>query len=169
MHAQLLAICPTWSALQAHTGGACARNVNKFVQGTAVRRLSRCTSAITGEGSALPRVKPFKFTYEKEIVMYAYFKKLDYFSTECVYAPYAARGIARDLIKDLEQCRPSVIVDLIKSGEEFQVGARCMTLHVPWLLQTPVTGCTGYLPLGSCSLLARMQSCLLKYCPSVQR
>ena len=28
---------------------------------------------------AIPRCKPFKYTYEKEIVMYAYFKKLDYF------------------------------------------------------------------------------------------
>ncbi|GFH25625.1 cytoplasmic tRNA adenylyltransferase 1, partial [Haematococcus lacustris] len=40
---------------------------------------------------------------QKEIVMYAYFKRLDYFSTECVYAPFAARGFARDFIKDLEQ------------------------------------------------------------------
>jgi cytoplasmic tRNA 2-thiolation protein 1 len=38
-------------------------------------RLGRCTSAITGEDGDLPRVKPFKYTYEKEIVMYAYFKK----------------------------------------------------------------------------------------------
>lgn len=50
----------------------------------------------------MPRVKPFKYTYQKEIVMYAYFKKLDYFSTECVYAPFAARGLARDFVKDLE-------------------------------------------------------------------
>ena len=34
--------------------------------------------------------------------MYAYFKKLDYFSTECIYAPFAARGLARDFVKDLE-------------------------------------------------------------------
>jgi len=32
--------------------------------------------------------------------MYAYFKRLDYFSTECVYAPFAARGAARDVVKD---------------------------------------------------------------------
>ena len=57
---------------------------------------------IAGEGGELPRVKPFKYTYQKEIVMYAYFKKLDYFSTECVYAPFAARGLARDFVKDLE-------------------------------------------------------------------
>ena len=38
----------------------------------------------------------------QEIVMYAYFNKLDYFSTECVYAPFAARGAAREFVKDLE-------------------------------------------------------------------
>lgn len=36
--------------------------------------------------------------------MYAYFKKLDYFSTECIYSPYAARGFAREFVKDLEVC-----------------------------------------------------------------
>lgn len=64
-------------------------------------------SAVAGEDSPLPRVKPFKYTYEKEIVMYAYFKKLDYFSTECVYAPFAARGAARDFVKQLEVGTPS--------------------------------------------------------------
>lgn len=60
------------------------------------------TSLYVGEDGELPRVKPFKYTYQKEIVMYAYFKKLDYFSTECIYAPFAARGLARDFVKDLE-------------------------------------------------------------------
>jgi len=59
-----------------------------------------------GEDGELPRVKPFKYTYQKEIVMYAYFKKLDYFSTECIYAPFAARGLARDFVKDLEVTFP---------------------------------------------------------------
>lgn len=47
--------------------------------------------------------------YEKEIVMYAYFKRLDYFSTECIYAPFAARGAARDFVKDLEVRRATMI------------------------------------------------------------
>ncbi len=37
--------------------------------------------------------------------MYAYFKKLDYFSTECIYSPNAYRGHARTYIKDLEKIR----------------------------------------------------------------
>lgn len=56
------------------------------------------------------RSKPFKYTYEKEIVMYAYFKKLDYFSTECIYSPNAYRGYARTFLKDLEAIRPSAII-----------------------------------------------------------
>jgi cytoplasmic tRNA 2-thiolation protein 1 len=80
-----------------------------------VARLGRCVSAITSSDGALPRVKPLKFCYEKEIVMYAYFRKLVYFSTECVFAPNAYRGHARTFLKDLESVRPSVIMDIIHS------------------------------------------------------
>ncbi|RAL53159.1 hypothetical protein DM860_006831 [Cuscuta australis] len=86
-----------------------------------IARLSRCTSIITGEDGPIPRCKPFKYTYEKEIVMYAYFKKLDYFSTECIYSPNAYRGFAREFIKDLERIRPRGILDIIKSGEDFRI------------------------------------------------
>ena len=79
-----------------------------------VARLQRCTAIKTGASGAeedrgdsesIPRSKPFKYAYEKEIVMYAYFKKLDYFSTECIYSPNAYRGHARTFIKDLEKIR----------------------------------------------------------------
>jgi cytoplasmic tRNA 2-thiolation protein 1 len=80
-------------------------------------RLSRCTSIITDSGDGIPRVKPLKYTYEKEIVMYAYFRKLVYFSTECVFAPNAYRGHARMLLKDLEKVDPAVIMNIIQSGE----------------------------------------------------
>lgn len=86
-------------------------------------RLRRCTSIKTGGGEdseSIPRVKPLKYTYEKEIVMYAHFKKLVYFSTECIFAPNAYRGHARMFLKDLEKIRPSVIVDIIHSGEQIQ-------------------------------------------------
>ena len=83
-----------------------------------IARLQRCTAVATADDpSGIPRVKPFKYTYEKEIVAYAYFKKLDYFSTECIYAPNAYRGHARAYLKDLEAIRPSSIIDVIHSGE----------------------------------------------------
>jgi cytoplasmic tRNA 2-thiolation protein 1 len=84
-------------------------------------RLHKCVEITTGKDDSLPRCKPFKYTYEKEIVMYAHFKKLDYFSTECIYSPNAYRGHVRELIKDLEKVRPSIIIDIIHSAESIKV------------------------------------------------
>lgn len=82
-------------------------------------RLSRGTSIVTDSGASdIKRSKPLKYAYEKEIVLYAHHKKLDYFSTECIYSPEAFRGSARTLIKDLEKIRPSSILDIVKSGED---------------------------------------------------
>ena len=82
-------------------------------------RLSRSTSIVTGNNSSeVKRSKPLKYCYEKEIVLYAHHKKLDYFSTECIYSPEAFRGSARGLIKQLERVRPSAILDIVRSGED---------------------------------------------------
>src|ERR1700738_673689 len=82
-------------------------------------RLARSTSIVTGdENSEVRRSKPLKYAYEKEIVLYAHHKKLDYFSTECIYSPEAFRGSARTLIKNLEKVRPSAILDVVRSGED---------------------------------------------------
>ena len=77
---------------------------------------SNSSTFLQGSEGSLPRVKPFKYAYEKEIVLYAYFKKLDYFATECVYAPDAYRGHARALVKDLEALRSTSIIDIIHAG-----------------------------------------------------
>ncbi|KAK8045219.1 pp-loop atpase superfamily [Apiospora rasikravindrae] len=82
-------------------------------------RLSRATSIVTGSNASdVKRSKPLKYAYEKEIVLYAHHKKLDYFSTECIYSPEAFRGSARTLIKSLERVRPSAILDVVRSGED---------------------------------------------------
>ncbi|KAI9806772.1 MAG: hypothetical protein M1825_006229 [Sarcosagium campestre] len=82
-------------------------------------RLARSTNLVTeSKGSPIKRSKPLKYAYEKEIVLYAHHKKLDYFSTECIYSPEAFRGSARALIKNLERIRPSAILDVVRSGED---------------------------------------------------
>ena len=82
-------------------------------------RMARATSIITASVmSDIKRSKPLKYAYEKEIVLYAHHKGLDYFSTECIYSPEAFRGSARTLIKNLERVRPSAILDVVRSGED---------------------------------------------------
>lgn len=87
-----------------------------------IERSTDITTGSTGQNDlTLPRAKPFKYTYEKEIVLYAHFKKLDYFCTECIYAPNSYRGHAREFLKDIESIRPSSIIDIIKSGDSLQL------------------------------------------------
>lgn len=82
-------------------------------------RLARATNIVTESvASDIKRSKPLKYAYEKEIVLYAHHKGLDYFSTECIYSPEAFRGSARQLVKNLERVRPSAILDIVKSGED---------------------------------------------------
>ena len=82
-------------------------------------RLPKSVECITGGN--VPRVKPFKYTYEKEIVMYAHYMKLLYFCTECTYAVSAYRGNVRELIKELEVDRSTCIIDIIHSAEKWTI------------------------------------------------
>lgn len=95
-----------------------------ILRGDTARLEKSCTIVTQLAGSPIKRSKPFKYSYQKEIVLYAHYKKLDYFSTECTYAPEAFRGTARDLLKALEAVRPSCIMDIIYSGEHLALAPR---------------------------------------------
>ncbi|GAB1291990.1 Cytoplasmic tRNA 2-thiolation protein 1 [Apodemus speciosus] len=88
-----------------------------FLRGDAGRLARGGVLGSAGEGCALPRCRPLQFASQKEVVLYAHFRHLRYFSEECVYAPEAFRGYARDLLKLLEAARPSAVLDLVHSAE----------------------------------------------------
>ena len=95
-----------------------------------IGRLRRCAAISINTKDYIKRSKPFKYTYEKEIVLYAHYKKLDYFSTECTYSPGAFRGTARIYLKNLERINPLVILDIIKSGELMQTKEENKTVEL---------------------------------------
>ncbi|SOV12250.1 PP-loop family protein, putative [Plasmodium gaboni] len=72
-----------------------------------------------GNSFFLPRLKPLMWCYEKEIVLYAFHLKLDYFSTECTYSPNSFRGNLRCFIKDIELINAQFILNIIHSAEFF--------------------------------------------------
>lgn len=76
------------------------------------------TAAVSSASSslALPRVKPFLHTYEKEIVLYAHHKRLDYFCTECSHAKFAARGGPREAVKAMEAAAPAAVAGLVRTA-----------------------------------------------------
>ncbi|SBS85466.1 cytoplasmic tRNA 2-thiolation protein 1, putative [Plasmodium ovale] len=69
----------------------------------------------------LPRLKPLMLCYEKEIVLYAFHLKLDYFSTECTYSPNSFRGNLRSFIKEIENINPQFILNIIYSADFFYI------------------------------------------------
>ncbi|CDW53722.1 6PF2K and His Phos 1 domain containing protein [Trichuris trichiura] len=83
-----------------------------------LHRLHRCTRPISGETDGLPRCKPLYRAFQKEIVLYARFNKLDYFATDCLYASSSYRAHLRDFVKRLELIRPVAILDIIASGQQ---------------------------------------------------
>uniref|UniRef100_A0A158R3S2 Cytoplasmic tRNA 2-thiolation protein 1 n=1 Tax=Syphacia muris TaxID=451379 RepID=A0A158R3S2_9BILA len=85
-----------------------------------IARLQR-SATVAGADTVMPRIKPLRKCFEKEIVMYAHFQKLVYFSTECLYAPNAYRGYVREYVKELARIRPQTILNLIYSGENLDV------------------------------------------------
>lgn len=95
-----------------------------ILRGDTARLESSCSILTQLAGLPIKRSKPFKYTYQKEIVLYAHYKKLDYFLTECTYAPEAFRGTARELLKLLEALRPLCIMDIIYSGEHLRLKKR---------------------------------------------
>uniref|UniRef100_A0A2K5D2M4 Cytoplasmic tRNA 2-thiolation protein 1 C-terminal domain-containing protein n=1 Tax=Aotus nancymaae TaxID=37293 RepID=A0A2K5D2M4_AOTNA len=103
---------------RAHRAGATDITVlMNFLRGDAGRLARGGGLGSPGERGALPRCRPLQFALQKEVVLYAHFRRLDYFSEECVYAPEAFRGHARDLLKRLEAARPSAVLDLVHSAE----------------------------------------------------
>lgn len=102
-----------------------------LLRGDTARIESSVNVTTNSSGSPVKRSKPFKYTYQKEIVLYAHYKKLDYFSTECTYAPEAFRGTTRVLLKNLESVRPSCIIDIIHSGEHFKLKPKKVRNQTP--------------------------------------
>lgn len=95
-----------------------------ILRGDTARLESLCRIMTQSAGLPIKRSKPFKYMYQKEIVLYAHYKKLDYFLTECSYAPEAFRGTARELLKGIAAVRPSCITDIIYSGEHLVLKER---------------------------------------------
>ena len=91
-------------------------------------RINHSVSSLTGDlvhipgaAQALPRFKPMKYIYEKEIVLYAHIHALNYFSVECPYAHDSFRAQVRVIIKNLEKIHPPSILAIIHSGENIKV------------------------------------------------
>ncbi|VDL80683.1 unnamed protein product [Nippostrongylus brasiliensis] len=82
----------------------------------------------------------WQYSFEKDIVMYARLNKLDYFYTECVYAPDSYR----------QYSRPESILALIHSGESMVIKSE---VALPTLINCNRCGYISSQPLCKACLL----------------
>jgi uncharacterized protein (TIGR00269 family) len=61
-----------------------------------------------------PRIRPFVYVTEPEIVLYAIAEELEYHSYPCPYASSAMRNDVRAFLSDMEEKRPSSLINILK-------------------------------------------------------
>jgi cytoplasmic tRNA 2-thiolation protein 1 len=71
-----------------------------------------------------PRIKPFAFQNQKEIVWYAHYNQLDYYAIECPYAVQAFRRFPRNYLVGKQAQDPKLMRRIIEGAIAFQTGTQ---------------------------------------------
>jgi len=85
-----------------------------FVNGD-VQKLARLGPHKKIQLGLVPRMFPLRVIPEKEVVLYAILKNIEYYDGECPYSIHAYRGFFRDIIEDLEYRNPGTRHSILKS------------------------------------------------------
>ncbi|KFH12834.1 PP-loop family protein, partial [Toxoplasma gondii MAS] len=92
-----------------------------------MQRLPVSGAPLTGsrEGPSVMRVKPLLASYQREVVLYAHFNRLDYFATECTYSGAAYRGLVRNFLSSLQDNQHQQrVLDLLHAARKLWVPSR---------------------------------------------
>lgn len=101
---------------------------NRFI------RLSR--APILKFKTLIPRIRPFVYVTEPEIVLYAYAKNLEYHSYPCPYASSAMRNNVRTFLSKMEGKRPSTLRNIVNLHDTIgQYFPKEESLRPPFLCQ----------------------------------
>ncbi|KAL0206307.1 hypothetical protein P9112_001614 [Eukaryota sp. TZLM1-RC] len=118
-----------------------------LIRGDALKLVNN--GAFTRADNDIPRVRPFNYSFQKEIVLYCHLKKLPYFSTECLYAHSALRGSVRKAILALSRQESRAPLNIIDSAKSFELKDK-----------PKVQAREGFCEVcGSSSIHAKCQSC----------
>jgi len=90
-----------------------------FVNGD-IKKLARLGPHKKVQPGLVPRLLPLRNIPEKENVLYAILKKIEYHNGECPYSTNAYRGIFRDIIDDLEYKNPGTRHSILNSYNDIK-------------------------------------------------
>ncbi|KAL7715219.1 ATP-binding domain containing protein [Entamoeba marina] len=109
-----------------HNGDDVAETVlMNFLRGDSARlERSKSLLRVDEKDGNIIRIKPFSLLTQKEVVLYAHYMKLNYFSVECTYAGTAFRGNARMFLQEAQLLYPSIIANCVVSNEQVHVSVK---------------------------------------------
>ncbi len=90
-----------------------------------IERIYRGFGPIELKEGFVPRVKPLRYVYEEEIMIYAYTNNFPLFETECRFVSLSMRDSIRKYLNDLERAHPGAKYMLVTTAEKI---ARSMEL-----------------------------------------
>ena len=78
---------------------------------------SNISNSSSSGSSSIRRCKPLMHCFQKEIVLYAHFRRLQHFATECTYSFGATRGKPRELLTALQAAlQPQRVQDIVRAA-----------------------------------------------------
>lgn len=116
-----------------------------LIRGDAAK-LVRCSEPLSDLDQGVARIKPLCHISQRDIVMYAYLQRLDFFSVECPYATTALRGKPRSFLTSLctKPGYSDVTLRIMRSTRKLRLKTTCDTrrltdLHLCPSCQSPVS------------------------------
>lgn len=80
-----------------------------------IRRLARLSRVSSKNiGRFVPRIKPLRAIPERETILYAYFRGIEFHSQQCPYSANVFRGEIESLLNRLEEKKPGVKYGVLK-------------------------------------------------------
>lgn len=93
-------------------------DINRF--GRSVDIKTEGIASSISEGTVAPRIKPFAFQTQRDIVLYVHFQNLRYYAVECPYAVTAFRRFSREYLVEKEKTDPGVMRRIIEGSIKYQ-------------------------------------------------
>lgn len=116
-----------------------------LIRGDAAK-LIRCSEPLSNLDQGVARIKPLCHISQRDIVMYAYMKRLDFFSVECPYATTALRGKPRTFLTNLctKPAYSDVTLRIMQSTRKLRLKAtreahKLSDLHLCPTCQSPIS------------------------------
>jgi len=81
-------------------------------------RIARSFGPLTYKEGFIPRIKPLRYVYEEEIMIYAYIHNFPFFETECKFVSLSMRDSIRKILNELERKNPGAKYMLVNSAEK---------------------------------------------------